>query len=335
MSNSHRNSHIYLFLITKLLFNRQVLKKIWSLIHQHELLIGLTGFILSFLYYWYNPNKPITLSHAIPGLINWFCVFLIGDWTNRILGEGYVLPRYWRQYFNFKEIVLASFIMNLISDITGSWLLKLWYYPLFDNPLLYLLILAPLGYVLFGFILYVFYRAIKHHFDFAMKKGRLKKSQHLLFKFLIHLQLIAGIIGFALSTQYYYNFVQNNQIIWSAFHQPINAPVQIQFFIMLWFSLFWIFEYLCYRNKKETLTRDLIRGNWLPIWAILVSSAVCISLVEFVNAPFQIWIFTNWPFQAANFLHIPLVAYLVWPTQYLLLLSLIRLFDKNNSENVW
>ena len=317
-----------------LMFNEEVFKKILNFIHKYEFIFGFIGFFLTLLFYKIFTG-PISLLSAIPGFINWFCIFLMGDWVSRKLQEGSILPRKKTQLVNFRELVIASLIMNFISDSTGSWLLKLWYFPLFQNPLIYLMIIAPMGYILFGFILYVFYRLFKHHWDYKVKKGRMKKKHKKIFHFLIHLQLVAGIFGIFHSVRYYLSFISTNNIIWYAFDQNITATVRIEFFILLWLSLFWIFEYLSFLLKKETLTRDLIRGNFIPLISIIVSSIVCIILVEFANAPFQIWIFTNWPFQEISLFKIPVVAYLLWPTQYLLLLSIIRLIDKNNSENVW
>lgn len=315
-------------------FNVSVPKKLLNLIYRYEFLIGIIGFILTVAFYFAFPG-PINFWKGIPGIINWLCVFLLGDWLSRKLGEGSILPRRKNQLNNFREIVVAGFIMNFISDLTGSWLLKLWYYPLFDRPWVYLFVLAPLGYILFGFILFVFYRLFKHHLDNKVKPGRMTKKQQTIFNWLIHLQLLASFVGIYYSFNYYFNFVIGNQIIWYKFDQLVQTKVNIGYFALLWFSLFWLFEYLAFIFKKETLTRDLIRCNLVPILAIIMASISCIVLVEFTNSPFEAWVFTNWPYQHLGLFKIPVLAYLLWPTQYLLLLSIVRLLDKNNSENVW
>ncbi len=103
----------------------------------------------------------------------------------------------------------------------------------------------------------------------------------------------------------------------------------------IWFGMFFLFEFLCYKQKKETLTRDIIRHNFIPLIAIILSSLSVIILIEWFNTPFQVWVFDNWGNNQFNFLSIPIVAYLIWPIQYLVLLPLIRFLDNSNRENIW
>lgn len=311
-----------------------MLKKVVFFIYTHEFFLGLTGFVSSFLFYIFFPG-PITLLRAIPGVISWFCVFLLGDWASRRIGEGSIFPHRKNQLHKFKRLLLASLIMNLISDVTGSWLLKLWYYPLISDPILYIFVLAPLGYILFGLVLYVFYRLFKQHWDYLMKSGRMSKLQKNIFLVVMRLQLLVGVIGLIVSFGYYREFISQNQIIWHAFDSSVDAYVNIRVFFLLWMSIFFLLEYTCFFLGRETFTRDIIRGNFLPFFSILFASAICIIAVEFFNAPFQVWTFTNWPYQTLQFLHIPLMAYVLWPTQYFLLLPIIRLLDGKNTENVW
>jgi hypothetical protein len=231
--------------------------------------------------------------------------------------------------------MLAAYIMNLISDSTGSWLLKLWYYPFLNNVYLYMLVFAPLGYILFGCILYVFYRLFKHHWDYAVRRGRMKKTSKNIFMLIMKMELIVGVFGLIVSGYYYYQFIIRNSIVWYAINTRVNTSVNIFFPILLWVSVFFLMEYACYALKRETLTRDLVRGNVLPFVSIILASVCCIVLVELFNVPFQAWTFINWPHQSTQLFSIPIFAYAVWPMQYLLLLPLIRLVDGKNEENVW
>lgn len=308
-------------------------KKAVFFIYTHEFFLGLTGFISSFLFYILFPG-PFTLLRALPAVLSWFCVFLLGDWASRKMGEGSIFPHRKNQMHKFKRLLLASLIMNFISDMTGSWLLKLWYYPLINSSLLYLA-LAPLGYILFGFVLYVFYRLFKQHWDYLMKSGRLTKLQKKIYLGAIHLQLILGVVGLGVSIPYYRSFVTQYQITWHSFDQNVLATVNIWMPLLLWVSIFFLLEYACFFLQRETFTRDIIRGNFLPFFSILGASIVCIIGIEFFNSPFQIWTFTNWPYQTAQFFNIPVVAYALWPLQYFLLLPIIRLLDGKNTENVW
>jgi hypothetical protein len=314
--------------------NKTMLYRIENFVFKHELFFGLCSFGGPFLYL-VTLRPLIDYFGVLLICISWFGAFLLGDWLSRQMGEGSIFPHGPNQKNKLGRLVAASLIMNLILDITHVWFLKLWYYPWLDNILLYLLVFAPLGYILFGYIIYVFYRFFKHHWDFLVKPGRMSEIKNRIYQILIKLELIVGILGLATSICYLVKFVTENNLIWPAVNVSVVAPSPIWVGFLFWISAFFIVEYLCFRLKRETLTRDLLRGNFVPIYSILAASIICIVLVEIYNTPFQAWTFINWPLDTVRFFKIPLVAYLLWPMQFFLILPLIRLFDGRNIENVW
>jgi hypothetical protein len=311
-----------------------MLRKLAYFIYAHELPLGIIGFISTFLFYILFPG-PVTLFRSGPLCVSWLCAFLIGDWISRHLKEGSIFPHRANQINKLRRVVLAALIMNFISDATGAWFLKLWYYPPIASPFIYLFFLAPVGYILFGLILYVFYRLLKRHWDRTVKRGRMTKLEKRMFMWIINAELIVGVVGVIISGFYYYHFVKLYSIVWYAINLKVVASVNIFVPLLLWISLFFLMEYACFILKRETLTRDLVRGNMLPFFSICIASVVCIILVEFFNAPLQVWTFTNWPYDSMRLLGVPLVAFILWPMQYLLLLPLVRLIDGKNEENVW
>lgn len=311
-----------------------MLSKLNYFIYRHELFLGLIGFILSFVYYLNYPGT-LTIISSIPGIIFWLSVFFIADGINKNFKEGSIFPHRKDQIRKLESLSIAAFIMNLISDITGSWLLKLWHYPPIKNPFLYFALLAPLGYIMFGLILFLFYKFFKHKYDYLVKPGRPTTLKDKIYKIIMYLELFFGITGIITAVKYYYNFVNTHKIIWYKVYESIKADVNIGMFIILWLSIFFILEFICFTLKRETLTRDLVRGNFIPLISIIISSFICIILVEFINAPIQIWRFSNWPYQEINLFNIPLIAFLLWPMQYLLLLPIIRILDSKNEDNIW
>lgn len=310
-----------------------MLHKLNYFIYKHELKIGILGFIFSFLYYLYFPGT-LNFLRTIPLITSWISVFFIGDAINKNLGETSIFPHRKDQFKKLERLGLAALIMNMISDMTGAWLLKLWYYPAMPNPILYL-ILAPIGYIIFGLILYVFYKLFKNHYDRNVLRGRLKKKKKNTYIATMYLELITGLIGMCMSSYYIYIFSIENNIIWYKVNQFVKAEVNLVMPIILWISIFFLLEFICFKLNRETLTRDLVRGNFLPLISIFMASVICIILVELFNAPFQIWSFTNWPYTHINLFNIPGIAYLLWPLQYLLLLPIIRILDGKNEENIW
>jgi len=213
-------------------------------------------------------------------------------------------------------------------------MIRLWYYPHF-NPYIYFLILAPIGYIIFGIILYVFYRLFKKNYDNKVKPGRMNNIRKIIYKLIIHTELLTGIIFLLSSISYYIHFVAITKVNIMTINQLNIFDVNIVYPIISWLGIFFILEFACYYLKRETLTRDLIRGNFIPLISIILASLICIIFVEIFNYPFQIWSFSNWPNQHIQYFGIPIIAYILWPLQYLILLPLIRLFDGENTENVW
>ena len=278
-------------------------------------------------------GKNINIFNVFPAGISWFCAFLIGDYLSRFFHEGSIFPHRTDQKNKFRRLILAALIMNLFSDLTGSWFMRLWYYPNI-NLFLYF-ILAPLGYILFGLALYVFYRFFKRNNDHDVKPGRMNNFQNISYKLIINGGFVLSIIGFVISLSNYQKFYQQINLKWFQVYLDSKIVVDLSYFIVLWLSVFFMLEYTCYRLNQETLIRDIIRGNFLPLFSIFVASAACIILVEFFNYPFELWVFSNWPLGSIRFLGIPILAFFLWPMQYLILLPLIRIFDGKNIENVW
>lgn len=308
--------------------------KLSAFTHKYQLVIGIFGFFLTITYYLLSSGE-MTLTRSLPQGFSWFCVFLVGDWLNRKIGNGSLFPHNINRTNKFKKLILAAFMTSLIIDFSGAWSLRLWFYPNFESLSLYFLLFAPIGFILYGLILLVFYKLIKNTWDTEVKPGRLSNAKRYLYGVIVHLQLILGITGLVFSYTYYQNYIIQNNIILTQINQLKDAPVNIIYLLISWVSLFFLLEFICYWTNKETFTRDIIRGNFLPLIAILLSSFLCIALIEFFNTPLQTWVFTNWPKPEHSFMAIPLTAYILWPLQYLILLPLVRIFDGGNTENVW
>lgn len=156
-----------------------------------------------------------------------------------------------------------------------------------------------------------------------------------LFRLVISIESVLGIIGLASSIVYYRTLIQTYNVVWYEIYRRVDMPVNVLMFVISWISIFFLLETACFLMKKNTLTQDIIRGNFVPLISIGAASLLCMVFIELFNMPFQIWVFHNWPLNHIRLFAIPVVAYVVWPTQYLLLLPIIRLLDGKNAEQVW
>ena len=106
---------------------------ILNFIYKHELVVGITSFVVSFFLLLIFSSNFNTIK-TLPIGLAWFGVFLIGDYLNRVTGEGSIFPHRKDQKNKIRNLILAALLMNFISDLTGAYLIRLWYYPYF-NPL--------------------------------------------------------------------------------------------------------------------------------------------------------------------------------------------------------
>ncbi len=308
-------------------------KTLIYIIYTHELAFGILGLLISFLYLLIVPMSP-TIWRCLPLALSWISVFLIGDNVNKHLGNGSIFPHRKDQLHKLKRLAAAGFFMNLINDASGAFMTRLWYYPGFD-PIWYLLFFAPIGYMLFGIILYIFYKVFRRHWEYLVRAGRMSRTTATVYQWIMYMELIIGSVGLVVSWQYYMHLITTYGVRWYEIFARVDMPVSVPMVFFSWLSIFFLLEFACFMLGRETLSRDCLRGNFLPLVSIVGASVLCIVFVELFNAPFQIWVFHNWPLDHIRFFDIPLVAYLVWPSQYLLLLPIIRLFDGKNEENVW
>lgn len=302
-------------------------------IKKNELLVALILIFLPYLFLTKMGDSNL-ISKMIPMGISWFGVLLLGDLFNRKANNnsGLLSEKIFTKRVGI--IALAAFIMNVFSDLTGSILTRLWYFPN-TSPITYLTFFTPLGYLVFGLILFVFYHAFKGLMNKKVKAGRTKVKAQIKYQLIMNIYPFISLFLILVSVNYFYNLSQLFPIKHLALNQSSGIAVDLTSTFSIWLGIFFMLEFLCFKQKKETLTRDIIRHNFIPLIAIILSSLSVIILIEWFNAPFQVWVFDNWGSDQFNFLSIPAAAYLIWPIQYLVLLPLIRFFDNSNRENIW
>ena len=182
-----------------------MIKKILAFLFKHEIKIGIIGFVISlFILILEMRGKISTFIEMLPLVINWLCVFLIGDYLNRKTGEGSIFPHRKNQKDKLIRLMLASFISFLIVEVSCTWFARLWYYPNF-NYWNYLLMYLPIGLIINGFIMYAFYRLFKRNLDDKVKGGRPSDIKQKIYKFIIMLNGFLGIIGVIVSFSYFQN----------------------------------------------------------------------------------------------------------------------------------
>lgn len=304
----------------------------WKFIRHHEFSLGI--FILFFSVIWMT---------VFLGSYNWFIVLPLGiSWAGLI----FLFDFFERKYFKHSIIPDSAgrqrklFIIGVVALLfctllEGFWVFvgRLWYYPFW--PLRIYLVLAPFAFAAYTLLLYMLYEFSR---DLIMRYKKITLScpvNKKLYETIMYGELVAGIIGYFLSIKYALKFLANPLLSPFAINQKGVVPFSAFYAgLIVFISTFFIFEYICSRQNKRTLTHDILSGNFWPILFIIIANTIAVISIEFLNGPFQVWIFTNWPYDNIRLFNMPIAALLVWPLQFPVFLSMLRaLFP--SKEVIW
>jgi hypothetical protein len=283
------------------------------------------------LFLFISPILALTIFPRLLGqagllflLLSWLGILVTIDGVWILQGHDSILSV--KQRTRLLKLAAVSIVFGLLLEVFGAYFTRLWFYPE-ASLLLYCLLAAP-AFISYGIILLFLYEFFDKH-----STRRLKNSFS--YKTLMEVELLAGMTLFGYSALSLYNSFQRLPVeVWRIDKgAQIDVSWWLPFCAMI--SLFFIFEYLSYRYGEKTLTEDLLLGNMRPILAILVASIVAILLIEYVNVPFDVWEFTNWPLQNTSIYGMPVFALLAWPFQFLALLSMVRFALKPSELKIW
>lgn len=304
----------------------------WKYISHHEFTLGILILIFCTIWLVVFLGDYDALS-TMPIGFSWLGLIFIFDFFDRKYFYRSVIPDGKNRKRKFWIITVVSILFCVLLEITGVFVGRLWYYP-FMSMKSYLLF-APFAfgvYTLLLFILYEFLRDFIASFKKIDSIGRISKS---LYSNIMHIELILGIFGYFKAVDYILNFLNNPGLSPFIISQRGEVPFPALFISgIVGVSTFFIFEFICFKQNKQTLTHDILGGNFWPIVIILLANTIAIITIEFANGPLQIWVFSNWPLDHIRILNIPVMAIFAWPFQFPVFLSMLRaLFP--SKEVVW
>lgn len=292
----------------------------------HELIIGVSLFIFSLLISLTFVNSFGFLA-AVALWWNWVAIIIILDFLSRkFIKKSYIKTKNKTRLF---KIIVVAIIFGLILDLFGALFTKLWVYPYF--PLSIYLFLAPFGYVAYSIILLGLYELIKKS---TGGKKKYDNIPNFYFSF-IYCELILG-IGLGILA-----VIETSKILTI---QKINFLdiTKMETTIVPWWyvfailtSIFFIFEFICFKEKKNTFTKDVLNLNLHPLIAIIIANIIAIAFIEFINAPIGIWKFGNWIHNDIQILTVPIAALIAWPLQFFAFLSMLRAVLSNKELEIW
>jgi|SRR3989338_1774117 len=252
---------------------------------------------------------------------SWVGLALIVDYLERKRTSHGIIPSRSSWSTGVFRVASVAIIWSVILDGFGVFITRLWYYPYF--PIKIYLIYAPLAYFAYTLLLFGLYEFVRDSQKTPLKT--LKKIRETIYQKVMKWEVIIGIVGTFFSVAYSYYFLAKNNFDLNNITEPTRVTGQgwIIFLISL-VSIFLVFEYICYRQNKKTLTFDIMRGDFYPLLSIIVASLIAIITIEIINIPFQVWTFDNWPLSNLRILNLPIVPLLIWPIQFFVFLSMLR-----------
>ena len=301
-------------------------------IYRHELVVGITLFLfaVSLLIPFSGSFNWLTIQ---PIWISWLGVCLVVYYSYRqIHGKSY-FPINSSRLRELGKFSVLGIMFCLALEFFGMYTTRLWYYPVGSLPVY--LCVAPPAFSIYVVVLFIMYEAIKVKLSKHLKLGKLSSIRQKIYDLTLPTGFILGISGLLVATGYAINHAATFKTKLLDFTVSYNAETAWWLPFLAAFSGFLVFEFLAYKQGKGTLIKDLLRGDFIPLTSIVGTTILGIILIEFVNAPFQVWVFDNWPLNNVRFLNIPLLAFLAWPLQILVFLAMFRVFLGKKGAEIW
>jgi len=304
----------------------------WHYVRHHEFSLGI--FILFFSIIWMTVfTESYNWYLVLPLGISWAGLICLFDFFERKYFLHSVIPNSaGRQRKLFIIGVVALLFCTLLE---GFWVFvgRLWYYPFWSLKIY--LVLAPFAFAAYTLFLYILYEFAR---DLVMRYKKINFYYSVNKKFYETImcgELALGIIGYLLSFKYALEFLTNPLLSPFVINQRGIVPFSAFYIgLIVFISTFFIFEYICSRQNKRTLTHDILSGNFWPILFIIIANVIAVISIEFLNGPFQVWIFANWPYDNIRLFNVPVTALLAWPLQFPVFLSMLRALFPSR-EVIW
>lgn len=304
----------------------------WKFIRHHEFYLGI--FILFFSTVWMVVFiESYNWFLVLPLGISWAGLIFLFDFFERKYFLHSVIPDTAGRKRKLFTITVVALLFCVLMEGFGVFVARLWYYPFWSLGVY--LMLAPFAFAAYTLLLYILYEFAR---DFVLRFKKINFNYPVnkkLYKIIMWGELVTGIIGYLLAIRYALEFLANPLISPFITNQKGVVPFS-GFYIgtIVFISTFFIFEFIGSRQNKRTLTHDILSGNFWPVLFIIIANAIAVITIEFLNGPFQVWIFANWPYDDIRVFNVPIVALLVWPLQFPVFLSMLRaLFP--SKEVIW
>jgi len=272
----------------------------------------------------YLPNLAPERSIGLVGLMIFWSFFsmtliILCDQITIVLQHGSLLQQATASGKAWLSFLGVGALSGLLLDGIAQWLGKLWIYP-YWNEAVYAatFVVGFCAYWLATAESYLAVRAILGRNHHPPVPSATRPYEAVLFRALGILGAVLTLSGVILLV---YDYQRSGGYV---FDTRTVLPVKNHFsYFFITFAGVWlVLEWVQFARGRLSLLRTILNGDRLPLYALLLASAVFALFWETVNAAHHFWIYTNWPFPHLQIMDIPVAVLLTWPLQYVVFLSL-------------
>ena len=238
---------------------------------------------------------------------------------------------------NLVSFLAVSVIGGFIVELVVDWLGKLWIYPGWDFS--GMLLFSIPCFATYWLVITESYLATKAIFDYLHKGKTYVKTtfnwEKVFFPGLGMLGTLLLVIAATLFIQDYSGQTLRLGEVRDLNYQTSNYVLPFELIMLLVLSTWFILEYFEYREHKTSLIKDIIHHYPTPLISILLGSFVLAIMMESQNLIPKVWLYMNWPLPEITFIGLPVTMFLAWPLHYIGFLSLFRVFNRDESSEIW
>lgn len=280
--------------------------------------------------YWYLPytNTILMFFNALFYLGN----ILFFDYLS-VKFSGYSLLKLAHRREKF---IILGLVFGIMLEFFAHWVGKLWYFPHWDTSF-YIIILIP-GFAFYSFYLIETYLGTKAVLEYFFAGRQQKVSFKGLKKVFVAVGLFGAIGISSITTVLVLNSPKYNSMtdFFSINHAVLVTSMSPFVYLALGSLFLWLFlEYIEFELHETSLLYEMLKGNYWPFVSVLLAGWIAGFIDEVINAPGQLWSYSNWPVGAMTFYHIPIIVVLAWPLHYLPVFSLYRILFKKDTVKLW
>ncbi len=297
--------------------------KTFSTSSKKQILLGLLLIVASF-FYLYLPFTivPLAASHAC---------FLIGN----ILFFNAVSHYFNGPHMGRKHIpglLLLGFILTLFTELYIHWWGKFWFYTYLSLDS-YVFVGIPLLTIYMIYLLATYFGALSA-LRYVGKSIKLRSPSQQRLKSSMQIIGVVSLIAVVVSTivlAVEFTKPTLEQFL-SIDYAPMNVSLLFLIVAVACIALCFLFEYFAYRrNGTAPVLGPIVSGDYVPLLAIFLAGWVSALIYEGFNAPSGWWRYANIPYADIQLFGVPILVFILWPLQYLPIISLYSLLKKRRA----